>query len=732
MTSRLPTLALTLLASIAPGGAAASDVKEKKPLVFGSEVSLVQVPVFVSGKGGGAQTGLRAEDFIVDEDGKPVEVVSFRYVDTTSAADQEAIRAASPARRRFLLLFDKSFTDPAGLARARKDAKEFVLRHLAESDLVAVATFDFMRGIRLVANFTEDRRVVEHAIHTLGIPSLSRISDPLALAADVSFTDITSERDNVSSGDTPSVLIADVIAALAARARSAEEQLYRARVITLLDSFEQLGRSLRRIDGRKQIVYFSTGFSSFLLHGQDKVDQTRTSEAIVAGRIWEVDSDARYGDTRMRSIIQDALRHLARADAVVHAVDLGGLGTKEEYNQLPAAGMPTRDAGGRDSLATIAAETGGRFFKDANNLVPVLREMADMTSRYYVLGVQPLDRKNESEGEFRKLRVRVKPRGLRVSHRPGFFARGEAVAAAPPAPALQRQFEAAEMILSGEATAGARALDFRALVVPVPRDAEKQELGIVVQIPRASLPVTDGPVEVYGYAIGADGAVADHFAHFLRVDASRVGEAVEGLSFAGRFTLAPGPYTLRLLAQRPDSGEMGMKFYEVSVPRREASAGFLLPPLFIADRTRWVEVAVRSGVASAGGAAAPASGLPFDLDLSGSPFLPTTEAALRPGQKARVVLISYEPDRARDPALDVDIRTVLSDDAGRNFAPGLVTVEKVHHTPDGRRSYVLSLTPEASLAPGDYTLRMRVGEGASVLQSFCRLRILPKSAASND
>ena len=89
--------ALVVLASAAR--ILADDVKEHRPLVFGSGVSLVQVPVFVSTKSGAAAQGLTADDFQVEEDGKPVKVVSFRFVDTTSVEQQEAIREA-PARTR--------------------------------------------------------------------------------------------------------------------------------------------------------------------------------------------------------------------------------------------------------------------------------------------------------------------------------------------------------------------------------------------------------------------------------------------------------------------------------------------------------------------------------------------------------------------------------------------------------------------------------------------------------
>lgn len=716
--SLLPSALIAVSFSLAAPTAGATD--EKKPLVFGSDVALVQLPVFVSGKDRGAAVGLKASDFTVKQDGKDVAIVSFRYIDTTAPALQEEIKQASAARRRFLLLFDKSFTDPAGLARARLAARDFVRSGLAESDLVAVATFDFLRGIRLIANFTEDRRVVEHAIHTLGVASLTRISDPLAIAADFGLTDLTPERDGGNTQETPGALLTNVIAALAMRARSAEDQSYKVRVGALVDSFRLLGLSLRNVPGRKQVVYFSTGFSSSLLGGQDKAEQTRASEAIAQGRLWEVDSDARYGNAETKMLLDEALRSLSRADAVVHSIDLTGMGAREKYNQLPDEAMPTRDASGRESLGFIAAETGGRFFKDANDLAPVLKEMGDMTSRYYVLGVQPRDAR--PDGGFRKLTVQVKGKGLRISHRPGYFERSTVVEAAP---VLQRQFEAAELLIARDATApNQNSLPFRVLILPVPSDAEKQSLGIVVQVPKASL-ASAGPLEMYGYAMSRSGEVQDHFAHFLRIDPdpaaqNRSGEW-QGISFAGRFDVPAGDYTLKFLAERPQTGESGMRLFEVTVPKRQASRGFLLPPLFMDASHGWSEVALKSG---------DVQGLPLDMRFGDVAFLPRTEISVRPGRRESVLLIAYDPETASDPAVDVDIRSVLLDDAGKTFPTGAVAVEKVIHGGDGRRSYLLGFTP-SDIPSGDYTLRIQIGEAGSVLQSHCRVTVLPRATAES-
>ena len=153
-----PVLAFALVLS---AGLSAQDKPKGTPApVFRSDVSLVLLPVFVIDKDGKAVRGLSAADFEVQQDGRPAEVVSFRYVDTTDADEQEELKVASAARRRFLLLFDKSFTDLPGLERSRRAAGDFVRRRLAPTDLAAVATFDVQNGIRLVANFTDDRALL--------------------------------------------------------------------------------------------------------------------------------------------------------------------------------------------------------------------------------------------------------------------------------------------------------------------------------------------------------------------------------------------------------------------------------------------------------------------------------------------------------------------------------------------------------------------------------------------
>jgi VWFA-related protein len=697
---------MTMLLAALAATAAAVDAPRQPP-VYSSEVSLVLLPVFVVDRNGRAVRGLRAEDFDLSADGKKAEVVSFRYVDTTQDDDQEEIRQASAARRRFLLLFDESFTDPAGLHRAQSAAADFVRRRLARSDLAAVATMDVNRGVRIVANFTEDRALLVHAVETLGVSTLAKISDPLGLAADMNVTDLAlpTRTENTAVGVLDSVL-----AVLARRMKAADDEAYRNQVMTLISSFEDLARALRRVEGRKQVLYFSAGFDSRLLVGHTGSEQRDASESIAEGRLWEVDGRTHWGDSRLRDLLAEMTRGLASADAVVHTVDVTGLGSDRSMTQTTITLDPQRQLPGRESLNFIAAETGGRFFKDANDLTPALDEMLEMTSRYYVLGFQPP--RERGTGAFHRIKVKVARREAKVSHRVGYYDRG----GTGPTPALQRQFEAAQLVMTG---VGRNDLAFSSLCLPFPAPGPRQTLGVVIQLAKDALPWAAGrptALEVYAYAEAEDGAVVDHLAQLARLDpASQAGlsASARGLSFFGVLRVPPGRYTVRLMVQERETGAAGVQFIDVSVPSYDPRSGFLLPPLVVDEATRWLGLEMSRARVEAAGTL---------FQVAGRPFVPRASFQVQAGTPEKMVLIAYEPSQAGDPAADVQIRSSVTDRQGRPVAPGLLHIDKVHRDESGRRTYLLAYTPQG-LAPGDYTLRIAVGEADSHLESYALLRV---------
>ncbi len=702
------------LGLLVPAGLASQERPPEAP-VFRSGVSLVLLPVFVVDRDGRAVRGLQSGDFEVREDGRPAEVVSFRYVDTTDDEEQDNLRRASAARRRFLLLFDKSFTDPGGLNRAQRAAGDFVRNRLAFSDLAAVATFDVNNGVRLVANFTEDRALLAHAIDTLGVPSLTRISDPLGLAADLALTDARPTPGGADEASTtPQELMDDLLRVLVNRMRSAEEQSYQRNVELLLGGLANLGRSLRGVEGRKQVLYFSAGFDARLLTGQWGSEQKSASESVVSGRLWEVDDRTRFGDTNLRDALRQVTQGLSAADTVVHTIDVTGLGTDRSLSQRTTSQDTVRDTTNRESLGFIASETGGRLFTDANNLSPALAEMLEMTSRYYVLGFQP--EAERGPGAFHKIKVKVSRKGVKLSHRPGYFERGPATAQTT----LQRQFDLAELVVSG---GDRNELPFTSLCLPFPAPGERQTLGLVVQVPRESLRWTTGEpvsVEVYGYAVTEGGTVRDHLAHSVRLELAEAdpdGRA-QGVSLFGTLSVPPGRYTVRLMVREGSTGRSAVRFLDVTVPAYDGRAAFALPPLVVDDPGQWLSLEVGSGRGAVNG------GQPFRTPAG--LFVPRASFEVRPGQTERLALIVWDPALPGDPAADAEIHSSLTAADGHPVPAGRLRIEHVYRDGGGRRTFVFAYTPE-KIPAGDYTLRIGLGEGDSLAEAYTLLRFRPRS-----
>jgi VWFA-related protein len=697
---------LLLAAALAgPPATAAERTAAAAAPVFSTEVSLVSVPVFVTDGAGRTMPGLRVEDFELLDDKKRVPIVSFQYVDATSAEAQDEIRQSPVARRRFLLVFDLSFTDPGGLHRAQAAALDFIRRDLALSDLAAVATVDVNRGVRLVVNFTEDRALLGRGVQTLGVARLLRIDDPLALVSSFEATDI--RAGGTRNEDASAAVTESVLAVMARRMRSADESLYRGQVSGLLSSLKDLARGLRMVHGRKQVLYFSAGFDSRALVGATAAGMRESAEAVIQGRLWDVDT-ARFGETELRDAFTELTRELSGADCVVHAVDVTGFGRDDSLARRSFREDLARETGGRDSLSFLAAETGGHFFRDRNDLATALGEVLQMTARYYVLGYQPEDLKGP--GRFHKVKVSVRRKGARVSHRAGFHER----APRPMQTALQRKFEAAQLVMTG---LGPNDLSFSALCLPFPAPGPRQTVGIVVQVPRDQIHWDQGrPValEVYAYAVASDGTVADHLAHMVRLDAAQAeaSATAAGLAFHGAVDVPPGTYTIKFMVQQPDSGEAGVQFQDVTVPPYDARLGFLLPPLVMEEAGRWVHV--NAGPAVGAGSA------PFAV--GGQAFLPRTTFRVKSGAAERLVLLAFEPEGASDPAAAVEIQSSLTDASGAQLPGGPIRIQRVYREASGRRAYVLGYTPEG-VAPGEYTLRVGVGESGRRMVSYSLLKV---------
>jgi Flp pilus assembly protein TadD len=112
-------------------------------------------------------------------------------------------------------------------------------------------------------------------------------------------------------------------------------------------------------------------------------------------------------------------------------------------------------------------------------------------------------------------------------------------------------------------------------------------------------------VEVYLYAVArksgsAAASVQGSLLEAVAADLARAGAAIEGsgLQYTGELSLAPGEYSLRVLVRNGQTGEVGLRLLDLTVPDFGADALLLAPVFSNPAPSPWVAALSRAGQTS--------------------------------------------------------------------------------------------------------------------------------------
>ena len=157
--------------------------------------------------------------------------------------------------------------------------------------------------------------------------------------------------------------------------------------------------------------------------------------------------------------------------------------------------------------------------------------------------------------------------------------------------------EVASLILKAE-PGGELAMEMAAVAQDAV-DNGKRRVSVLVEIDGGTFlehgKATKIRLEIYLYALDAEGAVVDYRAEALVVDVDRDGEAVwqSGLKYYGELSLEPGTYRLRCMVRNYQSKAAGLRELPLAVPAPYAEqAEFMLTP-WIRDpslREPWIPI----------------------------------------------------------------------------------------------------------------------------------------------
>jgi len=376
------------------------DAQVQRP-VFRSGTELVLVNVVVRDKAGTVVRNLTRDDFIVTEDDKPQVVTSFDFEELDKAAaeaaapgidvaqtilpqrpaarasDAQPVQAAPKVdmrgRRLIVLFFDLSSMQPEELQRAVTSAHEYVEQKLSPVDMIAVASFS--TSLRVDQDFTADKEALTAAIDAFGDANGQGFD-----AADSS--DDASDNGNAFSADDTEFSIFNTD--------------------RRLDALQSLADALSGIQQKKSVIYFSSGMSQ---QGSDNQVQLRRT----------IDRANRANV----SLYAADMRGLQAAPPGGDATQGSRRGTGA-FSGAAVASQVSRMAASQDTLTSIAEDTGGRAFFDANTFTQVFQRVVADTSAYYILGYSSTN--PAEDGRFRRIRVRLKRADLKLEYRSGYYA----------------------------------------------------------------------------------------------------------------------------------------------------------------------------------------------------------------------------------------------------------------------------------------------------------------------
>ena len=696
--SWLLALAVVVPLALAPAGAQEGTFEGT------ADVVSIPVPVNVVDRDGQPIRGLTADQFEIVDEGDPQRIASFEVVDLTTVdtASVGVDTLGTAGRRHFLLLFDLSFASPTAVLKARLAAREFLLESLHPTDLAAVATYSIEQGARLVVTFTPDRAQLARGIDTLGVRTpddLYAEKDPLRFMITPPLHEMTVLSGINNVGESQAVraqtdqMVSDHMRAIAYAADRSEREYTQSRLAGYTSGLAELARMLHAVSGRKNVVYFSEGFESNVMFGNEpgSIEAESDTQNVNFGRFWMTDSDSRFGSTGLQNDLFRMLEEFRRADCVIQAIDIGGLRTKAVATSQRVGGT------GQEMLFYLANETGGELYRNANDFREQLERVLQRSEVTYLLTFERSDL--PSDGSYRRLRVRLKdaPSGARISHRPGYYA---------PRPFAELHPLEKDLLASDAITAAVPRDDIAvsALAAPFRANEELSYVPVILEVAGKGLLAAnkgdDLQVEIYAYASDAQGQMRDFFAQRVRIPVAQARRILErtGLKYYGHLDLPPGDYRVRVLVRNAETGHAGVESVPLKVPTYAEAQPALLPPLFFEEQGGWLMVREKVEEASAS--------VVYPFTLKGEPYIPSARPVLD-GDPAELCLVGYNLGRE----LTVEGRVLGADGAplpnGR-----LSLVERTATGIAGLDKLLARFEPDG-LAAGDYVLEVAVRDTAT-------------------
>ncbi|HEX5430905.1 MAG TPA: VWA domain-containing protein [Bryobacteraceae bacterium] len=665
---------------------------------FSVKSNLVIVDVTAKDKSGNPIESLKQGDFTVLEDGKPqkISVFEFQKLSTQpepppklSLADQitlppvpkTTITSEAPGqvqyhdKRLLVFFFDFSSMGVPEQLRAQQAALEYLNKQITKDDLVSIMLYT--SAIQVKTDFTDNRDLLTSIIK--GLP-IGEMSDLAGLAG----------TGDDSEEDTGAAFVAD------------ESEFNIFNTDQKLAAIEQASRMLSALPEKKAFIYFAGGVSKTGVDNQAQLEAS-INEAVKANlAIYPIDT---------RGLMADP-----PGGAASTAGSRGsGIFDGSNYNS-----QRSRINDSQETLATLAADTGGKAFLDSNDIALGITQAQQELRSYYILGYYTSN--SAEDGKYRRITVKLN-HGLsaKLEHREGYWANKvwgkmnsqdkeqqlrEALSAGDPVTDLPLAMQVDYFRISPTA-----------YFVPVSVKIPASVVDLAAKGGAAST-----QFDFIGQVQDDQHQVAGNVRDFIKVslDKGRAAKA-GGFQYNAGFTLEPGKYRIKFLVRENITGKMGTFEMPFTVPDLSAdTSGLKLSSVIWSSQ--------REPLKSAVGAAGKLSKKEIaanPLIDGGEKVIPNITRVFRRDKNLYVAFDVYDaqPDPVNSKLRRIEVSMSLFNQKGaKAFEVGPITADQLTSArPD--TVPVKFQVPLKNLAPGKYVCQIDVIDEAGRKFAFPRTEV---------
>jgi VWFA-related protein len=491
-------------------------------------------------KTGEVVRGLTANDFQVQENGKPQKIISFDFqsVDQAAPLNEATVngkagntimgnmnRTATSTQLRnhrlIVMFFDITSMQPEDLERAQDAARNYINRQMQPADLVAVVSLD--QSLSLDKDFTANKQQLLDAVNAYSgtqgagfqsgaTSTTNQVEDTTAFTPDEQeYNDVNTDRE--------------------------------------LFAFADIAHSLAYINEKKSLLYFSGGIQRDGIENQASLHAAINASVRANMSIYSVDA---------RGL--EAISPLGDAST-------GSLRGTSGYNGAALQNNLDSNFNTQEVMATLSSDTGGKAFFDSNDFSPAFQRIQQDTSAYYVIGFRSTD--TMRDGRYRRLTIKINRPNVKLEYRPGYYAPADYKHANKDERERQLQEQLASDLPATDVEVYLEAYYFRNDAGASPRFY----VPVSLIVPGSQIPFVKGgdrskaTLDIIGQlknTAGQDMAEIRQTVKLAIDDSQQVSR--KNIQYTTGFTLPLGKYHLKFVVRENQTGRMGSFETDINLP----------------------------------------------------------------------------------------------------------------------------------------------------------------------